>query len=153
MEASSLADTTEKHIDYVFNTNVRVLLFVVQKAVPLMNKGSSVILIGSVAGSVVISKHGTYSASKAAVRAYTKTWVSELTPLGIRVNTISPGLIDTPMVNHLSEEVEKAMMERIPMHRFGKTEEVAATALFMASDDSSYLSGVELFVDGGLVQV
>lgn len=150
-EPASLEETTEEHIDRAFNLNVRAMVLTVQHAVRLMGEGSSFVLVGSVAGAIANPGYGSYSASKAAVRSYARTWNSELAPRGIRVNTLSPGPTNTPMFDRASDEVRQTLTARIPAKRLGNPEEVAAAALFLASDESSYISGTELVIDGGMI--
>jgi NAD(P)-dependent dehydrogenase (short-subunit alcohol dehydrogenase family) len=152
-EFSPLAETTAAHYDRTFDLNVRGMVFTVQKAVPLMKDGSSIVLIGSIAGSIGTAGYGAYGASKAAVRAYARTWTRELAHLGIRVNTLSPGPTDTPMFDDASEEIRRQLTAQIPCGRLGRADEVAAAALFLASDESSFVAGAELCVDGGMSQV
>jgi len=109
--------------------------------------------VGSIAGSIGNPGYGTYSATKAAVRSYARTWTSELAGRGIRVNTLSPGPIDTPMFDAVSDEVRLSLTNRIPLNRMGLPEEVATAALFLASADSSFVAGAELCIDGGMTQV
>ncbi len=116
-----------------------------------MGEGGSIVLVGSVAGAIANPGYGSYSASKAAVRSYARTWNSELAPRGIRVNTLSPGPTNTPMFDRASDEVRQTLTARIPAKRLGHPEEVAAAALFLASDESSYISGTELVIDGGMI--
>lgn len=116
-----------------------------------MSDGASIILVGSIAGSVGNPGYGTYSATRAAVRSYSRTWAKELAGRGIRVNTVSPGPIDTPMINGASEEVRQELTKMIAMNRLGTPEEVASAVLYLASADSSFVTGTELFVDGGLM--
>lgn len=150
-EPASLEETTEEHIDRAFNLNVRAMVLTVQHAVRLMGEGGSIVLVGSIAGAIANPGYGSYSASKAAVRSYTRTWNSELARRGIRVNTLSPGPTDTPMFDQASDEVRQMLTARIPAKRLGHPEEVAAAALFLASDESSYISGTELVIDGGMI--
>jgi len=150
-EPASLEETTEEHIDRAFNLNVRAMVLTVQHAVRLMGEGGSIVLVGSVAGAIANPGYGSYSASKAAVRSYARTWNSELAPRGIRVNTLSPGPTNTPMFDRASDEVRQMLTARIPAKRLGNPEEVAAAALFLASDESSYISGTELVIDGGMI--
>lgn len=137
-------------LDRTFDLNVRAMVLTVQHAVRLMGEGSSIVLVGSIAGSIANPGYAAYSASKAAVRSYARTWNSELAPRGIRVNTLSPGPTDTPMFSQASDEVRQTLSERIPAKRLGNPDEVAAAALFLASDESSYVSGTELVIDGGM---
>ncbi|MFE0587439.1 SDR family NAD(P)-dependent oxidoreductase [Pantoea vagans] len=150
-EPASLEETTEEHIDRAFNLNVRAMVLTVQHAVRLMGEGGSIVLVGSVAGAIANPGYGSYSASKAAVRSYARTWNSELAPRGIRVNTLSPGPTNTPMFDRASDEVRQTLTARIPAKRLGNPEEVAAAALFLASDESSYISCTELVIDGGMI--
>jgi NAD(P)-dependent dehydrogenase (short-subunit alcohol dehydrogenase family) len=149
-EFSTLDATTEAHFDKAFDLNVRGMFFTVQRAIRQMGSGSSIVLIGSIAGNVGNPGYGTYSATKAAVRSYARTWTHELAERGIRVNTLSPGPIDTPMFDGVSDEIRKALTDRIPMKRLGRPAEVATAALFFASADSSYVAGAELCIDGGM---
>ena len=158
-EFAPLGTITEEHFDRTFGANVKGLLFTVQKALPLMPDGGSVILNASVAGSKGFPAFSVYSASKAAVRSFARSWTSDLKERRIRVNVISPGPIDTPILDGLfatKDEVDgfkSGMTEGVPLGRMGRADEVAAAALFLASDESSYVAGVELFVDGGMAQV
>jgi NAD(P)-dependent dehydrogenase (short-subunit alcohol dehydrogenase family) len=153
-EPSLIEETTETHFDRHFDLNVRALLFAVQAALPLMGAGGAIVLIGSIAGNVgTPAGYGVYGASKAAVRALARTWTTELSPKGIRVNVISPGPIDTPLFSKATDEVRDAQTGLVPLGRLGRAEEVAAAALFLASDESSYVAGAELCVDGGMTQV
>src|SRR6201987_1788421 len=158
-EPEELGKITEENFDATFDLNARATLFTVQKAIPLMRAGGSVILIGSVADSLGVPGNSTYSATKAALRSYVRTWTREFTDRGFRFNTLSPGPIDTPMMDGAADSVEAANALRaqfvaaIPLNRMGRPEEIAAAALFLASDDSSFVAGAELSVDGGMVQV
>ncbi|MFD5574103.1 SDR family NAD(P)-dependent oxidoreductase [Streptomyces cadmiisoli] len=154
-----LEDVTEKHFDDTFGSNVKGMLFTLQKALPLLNDGASVILTGSTAGSGGDESFGVYSASKAAVRSFARTWANELKRRAIRVNTLSPGPIDTPGLSGLAGDEEQArqlkasLVDQVPLGRLGRPEEVADTVVFLASDHSTFITGVELFVDGGQRQV
>ncbi|MDX2852707.1 SDR family NAD(P)-dependent oxidoreductase [Actinacidiphila glaucinigra] len=156
---STLDQVTEEHFDEIFANNVKGLLFTVQKALPLLNDGASVILTGSTAGSVGSEAFGVYGASKAAVRSFARTWANELRGRSIRVNSISPGPIDTPGIDGLAADPEQRaqlkgfLAGQVPLGRMGRPEEVAAAAVFLASDESSFITGIELFVDGGVNQV
>ncbi|MEU1616845.1 glucose 1-dehydrogenase [Streptomyces sp. NPDC008238] len=156
---STLEQVTEQHFDEIFGSNVKGLLFTVQKALPHLNDGASVILTGSTAGSVGSEAFGVYGASKAAVRSFARTWANELSGRSIRVNSISPGPIDTPGIDGLAADAEgRAQLKgflagQVPLGRMGRPEEVAAAAVFLASDESTFVTGVELFVDGGANQV
>jgi len=152
-EPAMVDDITEAHFDRAFGLNVRGMVFTVQRALPLMNAGSTIVLIGSIAGSIGTPGYGTYGATKAAVRAYARTWTNELAGRGIRVNTLSPGPIDTPMFDGASDEIRKSLTAQIPLHRLGRPDEVAAAALFLASDESSFIAGAELCIDGGMSQI
>jgi NAD(P)-dependent dehydrogenase (short-subunit alcohol dehydrogenase family) len=151
-----LGQITEEHYDALFNSNVKGVLFTVQKALPLLPDGASIILDASIGGSKAIGPEWTvYSATKAAVRSFARTWITGLKDRRIRVNAVSPGFTDTPAW-HAVEAVEKTMKtisNTIPLGRWGTPDEVAKAVLFLASDDSSYITGAELFVDGGFAQV
>jgi NAD(P)-dependent dehydrogenase (short-subunit alcohol dehydrogenase family) len=144
---------TEEHFDKLFDINVRGTLFTVQKALPLLNDGGSIILNGSVASVKGTGAFGVYAASKAAIRSFVRTWTTDLKDRRIRSNVVSPGPINTPLVNRQSADVIARIVSTIPMGRMGEPEEVAKVALFLASDDSSFVTGVELFVDGGRAQI
>ncbi|MFE1195666.1 SDR family oxidoreductase [Streptomyces olivaceoviridis] len=156
---ATLEQVTEEHFDTTFDTNVKGTLFTVQKALPLLNDGASVILTGSTAASVGNEAFGVYGASKAAIRSFARTWANELRTRTIRVNTIAPGPITTPGLNGLAPNDEQAAQLRdtlaagVPLGRMGQPEEVANLALFLATDQSSYITGTEIFVDGGANQV
>ncbi|HEY9755738.1 MAG TPA: glucose 1-dehydrogenase [Oculatellaceae cyanobacterium] len=152
-EAAPLTEITPEHFDKVFNINVRGLLFTVNKALPLMNDGGSIILTGSVAGVKGTPGFSVYGASKAAIRNLVRNWTNELSGRKIRSNVISPGPIDTPILSGIPGQMRDQIVAAIPMGRPGTSEEVAQTALFLASDDSSFISGSEIFVDGGRAQV
>jgi NAD(P)-dependent dehydrogenase (short-subunit alcohol dehydrogenase family) len=151
--SNPLGSITEKGFDDTFNVNVRGTLFTVQKALPLMKDGGSIILNSSIAGVKGFPGTSVYSASKAAVRSFARTWTAELKGK-IRVNVISPGTIDTDMLSEVaSQEMKDGFVSIIPMGRIGKPREIATAALFLASDDSIFVTGIELFVDGGAAQV
>jgi NAD(P)-dependent dehydrogenase (short-subunit alcohol dehydrogenase family) len=158
-EFATLEQVTEQHFDETFGNNVKGVLFTVQKALPLLNDGASIILAGSTAASVGNEAFGVYGASKATIRSFGRTWAKELRGRSIRVNTISPGTIDTPGIDGLAADQEKAdelkafLLSEIPLGRLGRPEDVAAAALFLASDQSTFITGIELFVDGGTNQV
>jgi NAD(P)-dependent dehydrogenase (short-subunit alcohol dehydrogenase family) len=152
-EFAPLGEISEEHFDKLFSVNVRGTLFTVQKALPLMNDGGSIILNGSVASAKGTPAFGVYAASKAALRSFVRTWTSELKGRHIRSNVVSPGPIDTPLTNRQPADVIARIVSTIPMGRMGKPDEIAKAALFLASDDSSFVSGIELFVDGGRAQV
>ena len=151
VEAETLGKITEENFNATVNLNARATLFTVQKALPRIRNGSSVILIGSAAGHMRVPGYSAYSATKAALRSYTRTWTRECNDRGIRFNTLSPGPIDTPMSDRQAERAQFAAA--VPLNRLGRPEEIAAAALFLASDDSSFVAGVELSVDGGMAQV
>jgi NAD(P)-dependent dehydrogenase (short-subunit alcohol dehydrogenase family) len=150
---------TEELYDSIFNINVKGLLFTVQKALPLLPDGASIILNASIVGSKGFSANSVYSATKAAVRSFARTWTTDLKDRRIRVNAISPGSIDTPGLSDLlassetGEQRKKMISTMVPLGRFGKPDEIAKAVVFLASDDSSYVTGIELFVDGGIAQV
>jgi NAD(P)-dependent dehydrogenase (short-subunit alcohol dehydrogenase family) len=150
---------TEEFYDSIFNINVKGLLFTVQKALPLLPDGASIILNASIVGSKGLSSNSVYSATKAAVRSFARTWTTDLKDRRIRVNAVSPGSIDTPGLNDLLASSEtgqqraKMISNSVPLGRFGTPDEIAKAVVFLASDDSSYITGTELFVDGGFAQV
>ena len=150
---------TEEFYDSIFNVNVKGLLFTVQKALPLMPDGASIILNASVVASKGFSSNSVYAASKAAVRSFARTWTTDLKDRRIRVNAVSPGPIDTPLLNGLLASSEigqqrlKMIYNTVPLGRLGTSDEIAKAVVFLASEDSSYITGTELFVDGGAAQV
>ena len=152
-------EITEEHYDSIFNINVKGLLFTVQKALPLMPDGSSIILNASIVASKGLPSNSVYSATKAAVRSFARTWTTDLKNRRIRVNVVSPGPIETPGLNDLlassgaGEERLKMLSSSVPLGRLGTPDEIAKAVVFLASDDSSYVTGTELFVDGGFAQV
>ena len=154
-----LADTSEGTYDEQFGTNVKGAYFTIQKALPLLNDGASIILNTSVAGSKGNIATSAYSATKAALRSLARTAAAELVGRGIRVNAVAPGPIVTPIFEKTGlpkeaiDEWSKEILERVPMKRFGQPEEVAATVAFLASEDASYITGVEINVDGGAGQI
>jgi NAD(P)-dependent dehydrogenase (short-subunit alcohol dehydrogenase family) len=151
-----LGKITEEHYDALFNSNVKGLLFTVQKALPLLPDGASIILNASIVASKAIAPEwSVYSATKAAVRSFARTWTTDLKDRRIRVNAVSPGYTDTPPWHsrEAAEEQIKAISNSVPLGRFGTPEEIAKAVVFLASDDSSYITGTELFVDGGVAQV
>ena len=152
-EFAPLGNISEEHFDKLFNVNVRGTLFTVQKALPLLNDGGSIILNGSVASVKGTGGFGVYAASKAAVRSLVRTWTTDLKDRRIRSNVVSPGPINTPLAGRLSPDVIARIVSTIPMGRMGEPDEVAKAALFLASDDSSFVTGIELFVDGGRAQI
>ncbi len=152
-------EITEEHYDALFTINVKGLLFTVQKALPLMPDGASIILNASIVASKGLPASSVYSATKAAVRAFARTWTTDLKDRRIRVNAVSPGSTDTPGLSDLlasgeaGEQRKKMISNSIPLGRFGRPDEIAKAVVFLASDDSSYVTGAELFVDGGFAQV
>lgn len=149
-EARKLGKITEKDFDTLFGLNTRGTLFTVQKALPLFNDGGSIFMTGSIASVKGWPDYSVYSASKAALRSFARTWLNELKDRHIRVNVLSPGQIATPIQEQMFDEATKRQFESlIPRGKMGRPEEIATVALFLASDDSSYVNGVELAVDGG----
>lgn len=153
------ADASPEHYDRVFKVNTRGVFFTVQKGLKLLNDGASIILTASNAHYLGIPSFAPYSASKAAVRSFARTWAAELKGRGIRVNTLSPGPIDTPIMGTSAlspEEVDKFMAKivaSVPLGRMGRPEEIARVALFLASSDSSFVTGIDLVADGGMTQI
>lgn len=158
-EFAPLGSITEEHFDKTFNANVKGVLFTVQKALPLMTGGGSIILNASIVSIKGMAAFSVYSATKAAVRSFARTWTSDLKGKNIRVNVISPGPIDTPAINGLAKNEEEikqlkaGLVSIIPLGRMGTSDEIAKPAVFLASDDSSFITGIELFVDGGSAQI
>jgi NAD(P)-dependent dehydrogenase (short-subunit alcohol dehydrogenase family) len=154
-----LGEITEEHYDSIFNINVKGLLFTVQKALPLMPDGASIILNASIVASKGLPSNSVYSATKAAVRSFARTWTTDLKDRHIRVNAVSPGSTDTPGLNDLLASSEtgqqrlKMIYNSVPLGRLGAPDEIAKAVVFLASDDASYITGAELFVDGGFAQV
>ena len=149
-EFAPLGAITEDAYDKMFDINVKGVLFTVQQAVPLMTDGGSIILTGSVAGSKGFEAATVYGATKAAIRSFARSWTSDLKARNIRVNVLSPGPIQTPGFDvFANDEVKAYMKSLVPLGRIGTADEIAKAALFLASDDSSFVAGVELFVDGG----
>ncbi len=154
-----LGTISEDFFDSIFDINVKGVLFTVQKALPLLRDGGSIILNASIVASKGLSSNSVYSATKAAVRSFARTWTTDLKDRRIRVNAISPGPIDTPGLSELlassetGEQRKKMISTTVPLGRFGRPEEIAKAVVFLASDDASYITGVELFVDGGFAQV
>ena len=150
---------TEELYDSIFNINVKGLLFTVQKALPLLPDGASIVLNASIVASKGLSTNSVYSATKTAVRSFARTWTTDLKDRRIRVNAISPGSIDTPGLSDLlassatGEQRKKMISTMVPLGRLGTPDEIAKAVVFLASDDSSYITGIELFVDGGFAQV
>jgi NAD(P)-dependent dehydrogenase (short-subunit alcohol dehydrogenase family) len=156
-EGAPLGDISEEHFDRAFGINVKGTLFTVQKALPLLSDGASVILTSSIVGSKGFPNRSVYSATKAVLRSFARTWTTDLKARKIRVNVISPGAVDTPGLQGLtqkdSEELGELYRDRVPLGRVGRPEDIANAVSFLASDESSYITGIELFVDGGLIQV
>jgi NAD(P)-dependent dehydrogenase (short-subunit alcohol dehydrogenase family) len=149
-EAAKIGEVTEKNFDTTFGLNTRGTLFTVQKALPLFNDGGSIFMTGSIASVKGWPDWGVYAASKAALRSFARTWLNELKDRNIRVNVLSPGQVQTPIQEQLFDaEAMKQLESLIPRGKMGRPEEIATVALFLASDDSSYVNGVELSVDGG----
>lgn len=148
-EAAVLGEITEEHFDKEFGLIVRGTLFTAQKALPLLNDGASIIMTGSVASVKGFPGFGVYSASKAALRSFARTWLNELKGRNIRVNVLSPGQVDTPDSQRLDKETREMFESLIPRGKMGRPEEIAAVALFLASDEASYVNGVDFAVDGG----
>jgi NAD(P)-dependent dehydrogenase (short-subunit alcohol dehydrogenase family) len=154
-----LGAITEDFFDSIFDINVKGVLFTVQKSLPLLRDGGSIILNASIVASKGLSSNSVYSATKAAVRSFARTWTTDLKDRRIRVNAVSPGPIDTPGLSELlassetGEQRKKMISNTVPLGRFGRPEEIAKTVVFLASDDASYVTGIELFVDGGFAQV
>jgi NAD(P)-dependent dehydrogenase (short-subunit alcohol dehydrogenase family) len=158
-EFAPLGEITEEHFDKIFDTNVKGVLFSVQKALPLMVDGGSIILNASIVASTGNPAFSVYSATKAAVRSFARTWILDLKQRKIRVNAISPGPINTPGLDGLArtegvgEQLKAGLIASVPLGRFGTPDEIARAAVFLASDDSSFVTGTELFVDGGAAQI
>ncbi|MFA6245592.1 MAG: SDR family oxidoreductase [Mucilaginibacter sp.] len=144
---------TEEHYDKLFNLNVKGVVFAVQKALPLFNDGGSIIMTGSIAAVKGFAGISLYGASKATLRSFARSWTSELKSKKIRVNVINPGPIDSEFFNSGPQEVQDFLISMVPMGRKGQPEEIASAALFLASEASSFITGIELSVDGGLAQV
>jgi NAD(P)-dependent dehydrogenase (short-subunit alcohol dehydrogenase family) len=155
----SFGEITEEFYESIFNINVKGLLFTVQKALPLMPDGASIILNASIVASKGLPSNSVYSATKAAVRSFARTWTTDLKDRRIRVNAVSPGATDTPGLSNLLASAEvgeqrmKMISNTVPLGRLGTPNEIAKAVVFLASDDSSYITGTELFVDGGMAQV
>jgi NAD(P)-dependent dehydrogenase (short-subunit alcohol dehydrogenase family) len=159
-EFAPLGEITEKHFDKTFGVNVKGTLFTVQKALPLMPDGASIVLNASIMSVKGVQAFGVYAATKAALRSFARTWSLDLKDRGIRVNVVSPGTIITPgYKNELGlndeqiEQVKAQTAATTPLGRAGTPDEIAKAVLFLASDDSSYITGIELFVDGGAAQI
>jgi NAD(P)-dependent dehydrogenase (short-subunit alcohol dehydrogenase family) len=152
-EFARLENITEEHFDKLFNINVKGTLFTVRKALPVLNDGASIIVMGSVASVKGTPAFGVYGATKAAIRNFVRAWTTELKDRRIRSNVLSPGPTDTPAVAGQPVDAIARIVSTIPMGRMGEPDEIAKAALFLASDDSSFVTGIELFVDGGRAQI
>jgi NAD(P)-dependent dehydrogenase (short-subunit alcohol dehydrogenase family) len=152
-EQRKLGEITEQHFDATFGLNARGTLFTVQKALPLFNDGGAIFMTGSIASVRGYPSWTVYAASKAVLQAYARVWLSELTDRRIRVNVLTPGQVATPLLEQLDEEAKAQFEALIPRGKNGSPEEIAAVALFLASDDSSYVNGMELIVDGGTTAI
>jgi NAD(P)-dependent dehydrogenase (short-subunit alcohol dehydrogenase family) len=159
VETITLAQATPDHFDKTFGINARGTFFTVQKALPLLRDNGSIVLVSSCVSNMGIPMYTTYGATKAAMRSFARSWAMELKERGVRVNTLSPGATDTPIIDgqfKTKEEIagaKKMFAEKTPLGRIGRPEELAAAALFLACDDSSYATGIDLVVDGGMTQV
>jgi NAD(P)-dependent dehydrogenase (short-subunit alcohol dehydrogenase family) len=160
IERVNFGDVTEEHFDRTFDLNARGTLFTVQKVLPLLAPASSIVLLGSITAVKGLAGASTYSAAKAAVRSYARTWAAEFGDRGVRVNVLSPGPIDTDIIDGQAEyfgedpaALRASMSTLVPLGRLGRPEEIAAGALFLASDESSFMTGAELSIDGGMAQV
>ena len=158
-KAAPFGTITEEFYESIFNVNVKGLLFTVQKALPLLPDGASIILNASINASKGLPTNSVYAATKAAARSFARTWTTDLKERRIRVNAVSPGPTDTPVLNNLLASSEAGLQRRktisstVPLGRLGTPDEIARAVVFLASDDSSYITGTELFVDGGFAQV
>jgi NAD(P)-dependent dehydrogenase (short-subunit alcohol dehydrogenase family) len=158
-EFGPLGEISEAHFDNMFNINVKGLLFTVQKALPLLQDGGSIILTASINSIKVLPGSSVYSATKAAVRSFARSWTLDLQARQIRVNAVSPGPTNTPLINNpgqteeQSKQIVRSLVSTVPLGRLGDPDEVAKAVVFLASDDSSFITGIELFVDGGQAQV
>ncbi len=152
-EPSDLLSSKPELFDRHFTLNARGPLLAMQAALPHMPSGSAAVLVGSTVSEMAVPFYGTYAATKAALRSYARTWTAELAPRGIRVNILSPGPTETPMMAAVSDDIRAAILSRVPLGRFARLEEIAAAALFLASDESSFMAGSDLQVDGGMAQV
>jgi NAD(P)-dependent dehydrogenase (short-subunit alcohol dehydrogenase family) len=159
VEQVPLPEITPDHYDRTFALNARAPLFLVQKMLPMMGSGGSIILVSSAMHYMGLPNHSTYAATKAALRSYSRTWAAEFSGSGIRANTLSPGVVDTPMLDSQASTPEEAAAIRegytniIPMERLARPEELANAALFLASDESSFMTGSDMVVDGGVSNV
>ena len=156
-EGAPLGAISEEQFDRTFGVNVKGTLFTVQKALPLLADGASIILTSSIVGSKGFADRSVYSATKAALRSFARTWTADLHLRKIRVNVVSPGFIDTPGMRYLEqtegEDLNARFGDQIPLGRVGRPDDIASAVAFLASDESSYVSGIELFIDGGFAQI
>lgn len=154
-EIAPLSDVSEEHYDATFNINVKGVVFTVQKALPLIPNGGSIILNASIVSVKGFPAFSIYAATKAAVRSFARTWTMDLKDRGIRVNAVSPGPVDTPLLYQTFTNPDdiQALASTVPMGRLGRPEELAKAVVFLASEDASFITGIELFVDGGIAQV
>ncbi|WP_017314213.1 glucose 1-dehydrogenase [Mastigocladopsis repens] len=152
-EIAPLGEITEEHFDKTFNINVKGLLFTVQKALPLLPEGASIILNASIVSIKGTPALSVYSATKAAVRSFARNWILDLKERKIRVNVVSPGVVPTPSYDRLGVEFVDSEASTIPLGRVGTPDDIAKAVVFLASDDSSFVNGIELFVDGGMAQI
>jgi NAD(P)-dependent dehydrogenase (short-subunit alcohol dehydrogenase family) len=159
VEHAPLREITEDHYDRTFDLNAKAPLFLVQKMLPMMGRGGSIILVASAIHYMGVANHSTYAATKAALRSYARTWAAEFKDSGIRANTLSPGAVDTPMLDSQATTPEEAAAIRkfyanyTPMLRIARPEELADAAVFLASDESSFMTGSDMVVDGGISNV
>jgi NAD(P)-dependent dehydrogenase (short-subunit alcohol dehydrogenase family) len=156
-EGAPLGEISEEQFDRMFDINVKGTLFTVQKSLPLLRDGASIILTSSIVGSKGPANRSVYSATKAALRSFARSWTTDLKNRKIRVNVVSPGAVDTPGLHGLAQKdgegLNEVFRDRIPLGRVGQPDDIASAVSFLASDDSRYVAGSELFVDGGLAQV
>lgn len=152
-EFAAIGAITEEHFDSIVGVNMRGTLFTVQKALPLMKDGGSILMTGSIASIKGFPAFGVYNATKAAVRSFARTWVNDLKARNIRVNVLSPGPVETGVFDYIPKDAKDYFVSLIPRGTIGQPEEAAKAALFLASDDSSFVNGIELFVDGGTAQI
>lgn len=152
-EAADLLSSTAELFDGHFALNVRGPLLALKAAVPHMPAGSAAVLVGSTASEMAVPYYGTYAATKAALRSYVRTWTAELAPRGIRINVLSPGPTDTPKMADVTDGVRAMILDRVPIGRLARPEEIAGGALFLLSEDSAFMAGSDLHIDGGMAQI